>query len=314
MGALTIGLSSTESASATLLRHADRSPAVTQLQQGLTAAGYYQGPVTGYYGDLTQAAVRRFQQAQGLIVDGIAGPQTLAALQRVAPGYQFFTQSTTPQPSPSPSNPTVTPPVNIPAEGLSIGSTGTAVTQLQVQLTQAGYYAGPITDYFGPRTQDAVLRFQQARGLPQTGVADSQTLRALANVAPMPTASTPNRRPFEVTPSQPGGSTGVGNPSSAARPGAPSSGVASFNPAGTGSLADSAPVGTLLYRGDRGPEVRQLQESLTQLGVYRGPITGYYGSLTENAVYRFQQLNKIEPTGVAGPVTRQQIQSSIQPI
>jgi peptidoglycan DL-endopeptidase CwlO len=34
----------------------------------------------GEYGPITRAAVRRYQQARGLLVDGIAGPQTLGAL------------------------------------------------------------------------------------------------------------------------------------------------------------------------------------------------------------------------------------------
>jgi len=294
-----------ESAEAALLRHADRSPAVTQLQQGLTVVGCYNGPITGYYGDLTLAAVRQFQQSQGLIVDGIAGPQTLAALQQAAPGYTFSTQSNDSYPATPSTRPSTTP---IPANGLSVGSTGVAVTRLQVQLTQAGFYDGPITEYFGPRTQDAVLRFQQANGLPATGVADAQTLTALSQVAPIAsTDGTTDGRPFEVNPSQ-----------SASRPNnnrsEASSGVSSFNTTGVGSFADTADIGTLLYRGDRGPAVTQLQESLTQIGVYKGPVTGYYGSLTESAVYRFQQLNAVEPTGVAGPVTQQLIESSIQPI
>ena len=54
-------------------------PAVEQLQIALVALGY---PlvVDGEYGPRTEAAVRDFQQRNGLEVDGIAGPDTQVAL------------------------------------------------------------------------------------------------------------------------------------------------------------------------------------------------------------------------------------------
>ena len=42
--------------------------------------GYYKGNIDGIYGYQTYQAVRLFQQKNGLKVDGIAGPETLAAL------------------------------------------------------------------------------------------------------------------------------------------------------------------------------------------------------------------------------------------
>ena len=53
---------------------------VTAIQNALKKQGYYTGAVDGIFGSKTLAAVKNFQKAKGLTVDGIAGPQTLKAL------------------------------------------------------------------------------------------------------------------------------------------------------------------------------------------------------------------------------------------
>lgn len=53
---------------------------VTQIQTKLKSWGYYTGGVDGVYGSGTERAVRAFQQKNGLMVDGKAGDQTLAAM------------------------------------------------------------------------------------------------------------------------------------------------------------------------------------------------------------------------------------------
>ena len=42
--------------------------------------GFNPGPMDGIFGEKTRAALIRFQKSRGLVADGIAGPQTLAAL------------------------------------------------------------------------------------------------------------------------------------------------------------------------------------------------------------------------------------------
>ncbi len=53
---------------------------VTDLQQKLSALGYYTGAIDGQYGSGTQAAVKLFQQQHNLDADGIAGSKTLNLL------------------------------------------------------------------------------------------------------------------------------------------------------------------------------------------------------------------------------------------
>lgn len=63
------------------LKHGATKWQVSVLQALLTRSGYVTGGITGTFWDGTQAAVRAFQQGHNLAVDGVAGPQTWAALQ-----------------------------------------------------------------------------------------------------------------------------------------------------------------------------------------------------------------------------------------
>jgi hypothetical protein len=53
---------------------------VRRLQRALNTLGYDVGQPDGEYGPATQEAVSAFQEAEGLDVDGVAGPQTLEAI------------------------------------------------------------------------------------------------------------------------------------------------------------------------------------------------------------------------------------------
>ena len=53
---------------------------VSNIQKRLAAWGYYYGDIDGIYGSRTVAAVKKFQSANGLTPDGIAGPATLAKI------------------------------------------------------------------------------------------------------------------------------------------------------------------------------------------------------------------------------------------
>ena len=59
-----------------------RGPAVKTVQSRLGALGYECGPADGIFGRKTRWAVRRFQKARGLKVDGIVGTGTWDALMK----------------------------------------------------------------------------------------------------------------------------------------------------------------------------------------------------------------------------------------
>lgn len=61
-----------------------------------------------------------------------------------------------------------------------------------------------------------------------------------------------------------------------------------------------------LKYGSNGPEVRELQEFLTDEGVYTGPITGRFLSLTRKAVVAFQAKYALRADGFFGPMSRAQ--------
>jgi|GEM_PF-1522323 len=144
-----------------LVKRGSRGDRVHDIQEKLNAHGANLEQ-DGVFGSRTQQAVRDFQRANGLQVDGIVGPETRAALQN--PNATGVDQATAARST----------------EGLARGDRGQAVTDLQQQLNAAG--AGISTDgQFGPQTERAVRDYQKAAGLERTGIVDAATQDALQN-------------------------------------------------------------------------------------------------------------------------------------
>ena len=59
--------------------------------------------------------------------------------------------------------------------------------QPRTELTQLGYYNGPVDGIFGPTTRDAVAKYQIAKQLNVTGSLSPDTLQSLG--LPQATAS-----------------------------------------------------------------------------------------------------------------------------
>lgn len=66
---------------------------VADIQRALKARGYDPGLIDGVLGPKTRTAVKAFQKAHGLKVDGIVGPVTLGALAAVSPGLSASSPS-----------------------------------------------------------------------------------------------------------------------------------------------------------------------------------------------------------------------------
>jgi immune inhibitor A len=64
------------------LRRGSKGADVLRLQKALLALGFNPGPLDSKFGPLTEKAVRAYQTARGLVVDGIVGPKTWAAIHK----------------------------------------------------------------------------------------------------------------------------------------------------------------------------------------------------------------------------------------
>lgn len=62
-------------------------------------------------------------------------------------------------------------------------------------------------------------------------------------------------------------------------------------------------VDTLSKVGSRGSEVTQIQQALKDRGLFNVNVTGYYGTITKNAVIKFQKQQGLTVDGIAGPQT-----------
>ena len=144
-----------------MLKPAVHSSAVKRLQRQLHRIGFFDGPVTGLYGYVTTAAVRRFQKSVGLKPDGLWGPKSKKALahrlqKEVVVRRVVARAAAAPLPPPKP-----------------------WVTMLQTELRRLGFFHHPVTGVYGPVTTTAVARFQLRMGLPVDGLWGPKSQRAL---------------------------------------------------------------------------------------------------------------------------------------
>ncbi|MCR5653695.1 MAG: peptidoglycan-binding protein [Ruminococcus sp.] len=155
-----------ESTKSNVLKVGSSGDDVTKLQNRLAELGFYDGEVTGYFGDATEAAYKKFQKAAGLNPDGIAGEDELQLLYSDdAPSAKAEKKNDEEEEK---------------DDGVyTIGDMGDKVTAIQQQLTDLGYYSAEITGYFGEVTEQAVKDFQTVNGIEVTGVVDEFTYEVL---------------------------------------------------------------------------------------------------------------------------------------
>jgi murein DD-endopeptidase MepM/ murein hydrolase activator NlpD len=145
---------------------------------GLVAAFALLFPVSapaGTVGDADAAALQVGLRALGLYpgdIDGLVGDQTLAALGKLSGATTPVAAATRAALGGFGTHP-------LGSRPLVPGKSGWDVAALQFLLAWHGFPCGPIDGTLGPRTEAALVRFQQWAGVPPIGVAGPQTLSAL---------------------------------------------------------------------------------------------------------------------------------------
>ena len=134
-------------------------------------------PGDGVFGQSTADAVRAAQRTFGLPVDGVVGEQTWNQIYRAYRGIVTtipleYSEGFT-----------------VPYQGnpLRIGSEAEEVRLLQeylnyIALSYPSIPTLPVTGYFGPRTQEAVIAFQLLEGLEPNGLVQSTTWTAITDL------------------------------------------------------------------------------------------------------------------------------------
>lgn len=183
------------------LRPGENSAEIKKMQQALE---YLRFPITvdGKYGNITESAVKAFQEQQRLTADGLAGRMTLTALFRLAPQFDY---------AGTPAGAAATnPPVEvterilgIPGGKYRLGDEANGVRLIQQRLMELGYPVGKADAVYGRGTQDAVKLFQGANGLTADGIAGQGTMAKLFSSSAAPASSAPVVTPPAEAPTSP---------------------------------------------------------------------------------------------------------------
>ena len=247
---------------------------VRKLQDLLYRLGYLEA-VTGLYDTTTVKAVMQFQLDQGIIADagdqaaGYFGPNTQYALDRV-----FFLmennvledvrEDEAEEQDLSFKNVDTS---DLISYGLDEGDSGEEVVKLQSVLRSLNYLRIDPTGYYGPLTTHAVYKFQQRVGIVEkssdtgAGVVGPKTRIALNKFL-----DTKNSVVASYSSNEPKKST----------------------------LAFESE----LSLGDRGREVKLLQNFLKEKGYFKGTLTTeYFGEVTKSSLLAYQADNNLDETG-----------------
>lgn len=245
------------------LQLGDSGDEVHKLQEELKTYGYYREPVDGFFNEATQKALLGYQLARRIVASadaagaGVLGPQTRESLNAAAfkrnwqpPASLLARTNATSGSGAAVIQKNLAQNSRFPTT-LSIGDTGELVRDLQIALTETGFYECEINGIYDERMEDCVFNFQQEKGVLASrdafgaGYFGEQTRLTLSTVLDEQEDSFDNL------------------------------------------IADQLPTKTF-SPGDDGEDIAQLQEGLKELGFFTGDVTSSYDESTRTAVIDFQ--------------------------
>lgn len=323
------------SSAALALQRGDNNSEVRNVQSCLKRLGYFNGPVNGNFGSMTEAAVRKFQQASRISAIGKVGPKTQAALQRRCARSGVSKNDC--------------------RRGLRSGCDGAAVRTLQRNLRTLRVYNGPVTGKFRELTKNAVIKFQRQKGINPIGIVGPRTREAIrlglnppVKPRPDPTPQTGRFCDYRTEVISIGcrsqwvrqmqqrlkdlgyfrgnltGYFGEVTRNSVVsfqqNNRLPVTGIVDSRTWGMMSSPNNSqilppilpPPNSFLGVGSRGPQVTILQQNLTRLRYFYGVPTGVFDRSTEDAVRRFQQDYRLPVTGNVDPATSRAIDTVLR--
>lgn len=249
------------------LKLGDSGELVSRLQEELKTYGYYREAITSTFDENTEKALLGYQLTRNIVASaddpgaGVLGPRTREKL-----NGEIFARSWQPPASlvaktnsnSGSSNQAYVASVNTSSAAnsrfpvtLSLGDTGSRVKDLQVALTEAGYYECEINGIYNEKMEDCIFEFQQEKNILASrdefgaGFFGEKTRSALSK------ALDANEDKLKML------------------------------------IADRLPAGTS-QPGESGAAISKLQEGLKTLGYLEADFSSEYDESTKLAVVKFQ--------------------------
>ena len=150
-------------AASTVLKKDMSGTSVTSLQKDLIKLGYLTTDATGYFGDLTEKAVKSLQSEYKYDADGVVGATTFSLIERLKGKSTEISNETS-------------------YTVLKQGMNNSDVVALQKSLIKLGYLFTEATGLYGDATKAAVKKVQSQNGFDADGIAGTKTLMLIDNL------------------------------------------------------------------------------------------------------------------------------------